>query len=127
MATVTLDRLWIHVATDVTDLSVYERFYTSDWGNSRAMPGEVRRYSSGRLRPVTRVGKARTFKRTLRNVTEAQLELLDEWMGLDLMVRDHHHRIMFGTYFDFGEADYKDGAGYDVPLTFQEITVSVAV
>lgn len=124
MAIVTLGQLWIH---DADDLASFLRFYTMNWASPRSVPGEVRSYGPGRLRTVTRPGKVRSLQRTLRAVTADELDQLDAWLGADVMLRDHHGRLMFGAYFDLSEVDYKSGSGYDVPLTFHEVTRSVAV
>lgn len=124
MAAVTLDRLWIH---DGDDLSTYLRFYTTDRDDRRSVPGEVRRYASGRLRTVVRTGTSQTLPVTLRLVTDPELAVLESWLGRVVLVRDHRGRFMFASYFDMAVDDYEDRSGYDVKVTFGQVTRSVEV
>lgn len=122
MASVTLDRLWLHQADD---LDTYLRFFTSDRGDERAVPGEVRVYAQGRRRIITRTGSAQTLTATLRQVTSAELDTLEDWRGDLLMLRDHRGRLVFGTFFDMAVTDYTDRSGYDVAITFQQVTTTL--
>lgn len=124
MAVVALEQLWVHDAEDPSD---YLRFYTSDRSDSSEIPGEVRRYAAGRLRTITRVGEAQNIGATLRLVSDTDLEQLKTWLGALLLVRDHRGRLMFGTYFKLAVVDYEDRSGYDVTVTFQQVTRSIEV
>lgn len=125
MASVTLDRLWIH---DADDLSSYVRFFTApDRGDDRTQAGEVRQYAAGRQRLITRTGRRKELPVTLRQVTDDDLETLEDWLGSLVMVRDHRGRLMFASYFSLGVTDMRDRSGFDVAVTFIEVTHSIEV
>lgn len=124
MAEVTLDRLWLH---DADAPETYLRFFTTDRGDTRAVDGEIRTYANGRRRLVTRAGSARTLPVTLRQVSDADLDVLEEWRGRLVMVRDHRGRLFFGTYFSIDVTDYKDRSGYDVAVEVADVTHSIEV
>lgn len=124
MATVTLDRLWLHTASD---LSTYRRFFTSGRSDDRSITGDVRTYANGRLRIVSRVGAKQQLGVTLEQVTDADLVTLESWRGVLLYLRDHRGRTLFGTYFSMKVDDYLDRSGYAVSVTFQQVTSTVAV
>lgn len=124
MASIALDRVWLHQAAD---LSTYLKFFTTASGDERSMAGDVRRMSNGRLRLVTSVGLNRTHPTTLRMVSDDDLATLEDWIGDLLLFRDHRGRLMFCTYFTFSVTDYKDRSGYDVTLSLSEVSSSIEV
>lgn len=124
MASVTLDRVWLSLASDPSQ-SV--SFFSADAEDERQVPGEVRVYAAGRLRVVTRPGRAQTLSRTARKLTPAQVRTLDGWSGSVLLFRDVWGRKLYGTFFSVAVRDYKDRSGQDLAFTFQQVTVSEAV
>lgn len=122
MPSITLDRLWLHQADD---LDTYLRFFSTGRGDERAVVGEVRVYAQGRRRIITRTGSAQVLTATLRQVTDADLSTLEDWRGVLLMLRDHLGRLVWGTFFDMAVTDYADRSGYDVALTFQQVTTTL--
>jgi len=124
MASVTLDRLWLH---DSANFGTYFRFYTTGRSDERSVVGDVRRYASGRLRTVVRTGQANTFPVTLVQVTDVEFAQLEAWLGKVLMVRDHRGRLFFGSYFSLEVDDYPDRSGYDVSVTLAQVTDTYSV
>jgi hypothetical protein len=124
MASVTLDRVWLH---DWNDLSVYETFWSAKPGDQRQKAGEVRAYAGGRLRNITRALRKQTLAVRLVDVTVAQLDVLDGWLGTDLMYRDETGLLLPGTFHDLDADTYPFGQGYEVSFTFQQITASIEV
>lgn len=124
MPHVTLDRLWIH---DAADLDTYLRFYTADRTDPRTKNGSVRGYANGRNRVITVPGAKRNLQVTLRLVTSANLETLEDWRGTLVMVRDHLGDLFFATFFTVTPVAYKDRSGYDVAVTFEDATHTVEV
>lgn len=124
MATVTLTRVYLHVADDLVDS---EAFYSSQPGDTRTLTGEVRPYAAGRLRIITRTLRRQTIPLTLIDVSDVQLAWLDEHMGHEMVYRDPRARLLGGAYFAIDPSDYKDGSGWEVPLTFQLSTWSPEV
>jgi len=124
MATVTLDRVFLSLAADLT--SVVAAF-SSDRSEVLAAPGEVRRMANGRLRTVTRAGTARTLGVTLRNLTPAQVVLVRSWVARTVLFRDVWGRKVYGAFFAIDVSDYADRSAQDVAFTLSEVTVSEAV
>lgn len=124
MASVTLDRCWIHLFDDP---ATYLRFYTSDRTDDRALDGTVRHYAAGRRRIVLSARATRTIGLTLRQVTDIDLATLDEWRGERLLLRDHRGRLVTGTFFAMSVSDYSDLSGYDVAVVFEETPESISV
>lgn len=124
MASVDLDRAWIH-RTD--DLSVYVSAFSADWDDVEQIPGEVRRYAGGRLRIVSRPGKQQVLSVTLRYVPLVSIETLRSWAGSLLLVRDKRGRKLYGTFFSTEVSDLKGVAYADVTLEFSQVTYAEAV
>jgi hypothetical protein len=72
-----------------------------------AVDGEVRKYAGGRMRAVGSIGKTNQWKITLVELTQAQCEQLETWMGQGVTVfaRDARGQSMYGSFFqvDRGE------------------------
>lgn len=124
MAVVTLTKLWLHEAAD---LSEYRSWYSTDRRDGRDQAGEVREYANGRRRLVTTPAKAQKLGVTVRLVTDDDLVWLDDHAGTLLMLRDHRGRVVFGSYFTLDIVDYDDQSGYDVSFAFESVTYSVEV
>lgn len=122
MASVTLDRMWVH---DATDLDTYLTFYTSDRSEDRTLAGTVRTYANGRQRIITSTGSSRTLPVTFPLVTSSELTQLEAWRGTMLMFRDHRGRLFFGTFFGLSITDHNDRSGYSVTLTITEASSSL--
>lgn len=124
MATVTLDRVYLHLASS---LATYLTFFTAGRSDQRSVQGGVRRYANGRLRSVVRTGTMQQLPLTLLKVTDANLVTLDSWQGTLLLLRDVRGRVLFGSYYSLNVDDYEDRSGYSVSLTFQQVTSTVEV
>lgn len=124
MASITLDRVWLSLASDPA-LSVAA--FTTGRSEVLAVPGEVRRMANGRLRTVTRAGSSSQLGVTFRNLTPAQTSTLRSWAGLTVLFRDVWGRKMYGAFFDGDIEDYRDRSGQDVKLTLSQVTWSEAV
>lgn len=123
MASVPLDRFFIHLRSDLAN---HLKFFTTGRGDERGVPGEVRRYANGRLRVIVRAGEAQTLAATLVQVTDAELDLLESWLGRQVMVRDHRGRRMYAVFFQMQVTDHTTG-DYDVAVSFTEYTDTDAV
>lgn len=124
MATVTLDRCWLSIAAAP---SVSTSFFTTGRGDSRTTIGSVRVYANGRKRVVARAGSASTLTVTARNLTSAQVMLIDSWRGQIVLFRDLWGRRLFCSFFTVTVTDYQDRQGQDVALTLSEVDVVEAV
>jgi hypothetical protein len=74
---------------------------------SSSVEGAVRKYAGGRMRAVGSLGQTTTWKLTLVELTQAQLETLESWMaqGVTVFARDARGQNLYGTFFqvDRGE------------------------
>lgn len=125
MASVNLDRVWLALASDPdTGLS----FRSIGKTDSTSTPGDVRRYSNGRLRLIRRPGPAQTIGVTARLLTREQTELLQDLAGQVVLLRDNRGRKLYGVYLTVDVDDLKArAAGQDVTLQIQQVTYSEAV
>lgn len=119
-----LDRVWIHNADDLAELVAA---FSDQPVESQSRVGEVRQYASGRLQTVVRAGGRRSFDINLVDITDADLELLRDWVGRPVMFRDKRGRLHFGTYFELTPVDHADGTGWQAAFTLHEVTRSVGV
>lgn len=124
MASVDLDRAWLH-RTD--DLSVYVSAFSADWNDVETVAGEVRTYAGGRMRIVSRPRRQQTLSVTLRYVPLADIDTLRDWAGDVLMLRDKRGRKLYGTFFTSTVKDLKGVAYADVEFTFSQVTYIEAV
>jgi hypothetical protein len=125
MATVSLDRLWLHDANNPT---TFITCFTNGRAHDVDVDGQVRRYANGRLRAVSRAGRRQKLQTTARYVTNSELAQLEAWLGETLLCwRDVYGVLLFGSIFALNPVPYKDRTGWDVTFTFQEVTHSIEV
>lgn len=119
MASVTLDRVWLNLASDPSQsVAAWSGSPTDD----DTLPGQVYTYANGRRRVITTAGDVRQLKRTLRVLDAATIETLREWRGQVVLFRDKRGRKVYVTYFTVSTTDYPDGSGYDVTLSMESVT-----
>jgi hypothetical protein len=90
--------------------------------------GAVRKYAGGRQRAVGSVGLANTWKITLVEMTQAQCEKLETWMGqgVTVFVRDARGQSLYATFFavdrgeNFGVYPY---VTYDCSIEYGRVDV----
>lgn len=125
MASITLRTLWLTSTSDLSDSLSFPML--AKLTVTPAKPGETRRYANGRIRMVTRAGRAQSAAVTLPACDREQVQWLDEHTGQVLLVRSKDGRKFYGAYFDLtlDEHGYEDAA--DVALTLDEVTVDEAV
>ena len=124
MATVTLDRCWLSLASSP---STSTGFWTTARTDSRVTAGQVRRYANGRDRVITQAGTSTTLGVTARNLTPAQVALIDSWRGAVVLFRDLWGRKLYCTFFTVTVMDYQDRGGQDVALSLTQVSFSEAV
>lgn len=124
MASVTLDKLWLHDAADpATYLALPAR--VPDEVDSAV--GEVRTYAGGRQRVVTRAARPRKLNYELIRVSSSDLETLRGWKGTILLLRDYHGRRLWGVYFELGIKNWRGEAAHDVSFDVREVSWTEAV
>lgn len=96
MATVTLSDLWIH---QVSDLSAFVQVYMGSLSEESGSDGEVRHYANGVTRAVTTATRTRTVSVELPFLARVDFELLQDWAGQPVMIRDPLGRKVFGVFF----------------------------
>jgi len=123
MAGVTLDRLYLHTAADLSD---YLAVYLDDLSESPEGPAEAREYANGRVRLITRPGIKSNVQIRLDLVSAADVQQLRTRAKTLLMLRDPFGRKLWGFYSAFSASQALNGL-CDVSLTFTEITASEEV
>lgn len=129
MATLILDRVWIH------RLDTGEAVAAKSWDRSPnyEQDGEVRTYGGGRQRAIGVAGERGTFGVTLRQVSLATVEVLRSWKGLAVQVRDHRGQRWVGVYFAVTPTEPLVAPGpttgywWDVALTVRTVTAPEGV
>lgn len=125
MASIQLDRVWIH---DPDDLEVYLALDASEPQVSVAVEGTVSRRAGGRRRAIRTPGVDGVLQVVFDLVTISQREQLDDWVGMVRLVRDPVGRVWFGVWW---ETSVTELAGTDslcnVAVAIQRTTGTVAV
>ena len=128
MAVVTLTEAWIHLASDLSQSVTAD---LTGEGATTTPAVEVRRYASGRLRGIVRVGAGKAFRVQLGLADRADAKTLDGWVedGEELMLRDPVGRKYWGLITDYAEDEISgtDGTFVNVSFTFTRITKSEVV
>ena len=121
MATVTLGTLWLNLAADPSVPLMSALQVTT------SRKGEVRRYTTGRLRSVVQVGKAQSVSATLPSCTREQLDWLAQQQGELLCVRDDRGRKLWATYYEVAVDEHRHNKEGNVSLTLNEVTHSEVI
>lgn len=127
MAAVTLDRLYLHLASDPSTYIAHPIELTT-W--SPSVPAERRDLAAGRSRIVARPGRRDSVPLVLSQITTADAITLEEdWPGLELMLRDPRGRLWWGFYADARVEEHASPSEdlHVVSLTFQRTTGTVEV
>lgn len=103
MASIDLNRLWVHDATDLAD-HILVRAHSIDEEPSTA--GEVRSYGS-RRRIVTTGEESRTAEYEAKFLPRTDLDWLLARRGRLLLWRDHSGRLLWGTVFAVPFSEWK--------------------
>jgi hypothetical protein len=88
------------VGTWITDVatSTSVKFLKTDRTETDQRDVQVRSYAGGRRRIISTPRRERTTPLTLRSVSEADLEILRDWTGRLLLLRDGQGWRRWGTY-----------------------------
>lgn len=124
MAVLTLTRLWINRLDTGEGIAAYSGV-DRDYGAEAA--GEVRTYAGGRRRSVAQEGKRQSFSFTARDVSLATAQLLEEWIGYPVQVRDTRGQRFVGVFFGVKRAEARDPEHYDVGITLEGVTITEGV
>lgn len=126
MATITLDTVWINLASDP---SQYRSFpLMSSLRVVKDQPGSVSNYASGRRRLVLKSGGGFTVSLTLPQLDRDQITWLEAHIGELMLVRDDRGRKIWGTYLSLPVDESQGDSGHgDASISFSEITYSEVV
>lgn len=124
MASLTLTRLWIHSAADLSDYLVLPWVQSSE---DVTVQGQVRTYANGRRRSVSRPGAATRLPYTLPYVSPAQLEDLRGRVGVLQMVRDSRGRLHWGQFWSLQVSERPTSTFKTVSFVLEVVTFSEAV
>lgn len=123
MAAVKLHYTWVTLLSTGQSVKAYT---ARERTHGREREGEVRRLAGGRFRGIGTLGVRRTQQFTLRDVEQADLDLLESWIGQTVLVRDKRGRRMFGVYW---EVSYNDRMSkyFDVGINLIEVSYEEGV
>lgn len=120
MASVALRYTWVNLLSTGQAVKGYT---AKGRKHGRQKDGETRRLAGGRFRAVGTLGTRRTQTFAIRDLTQADCDLLEMWAGEPVLVRDKYGRRMFGVYWSVDYTDRADPALYfDVELNVTEVT-----
>lgn len=123
---VILGTVWLNVADDPTDFLSLPTM--SSLSVTTEKSSEVRRLANGRLRTITRAGgPRRRVAVSATYVTRAEVEWLEEHVGVLLCVRDDRGRKVFGVYHTVQIDEHRGIEDGGVSLSVDEVTYSEAV
>lgn len=124
MASIVLDRLWIHLSDD---LSAYVRLHYTSEQVTPARKVDVRGYAGGRMRSIA------TEQRTRKGVWQVGLlsnddrDTLDGWLGRSVMVRSPSGEKFYGVMGEVEGAHVPKRGDWDATLTVRMISDSEEV
>lgn len=126
MASITLDRVWLNLASDPSQSLVL--LTTGDWSFLDTIVGEVRSYAAGRERLITTPTRKRGVKVSVA-VKPEQYAILNAWAGQVILYRDEHGSRLWSVYL---ETPWKSLVTYgtdwrQVDLTIEAVTYNEAV
>lgn len=124
MASVTLDRLYVHLASNHDD---YIRIWLESEKERTSKDGEVREYAGGRMRSVVRVGRRQTLAVTHEQMARADVDKLRGYLGKLLLVREPRGRKLWAVFHDIDIDEIAPVDLVNVTLTFHEVTHDEAV
>lgn len=130
MATVTLDYLYLHRASDPSEFLALDLDAETV---TKSKSGEVRRLASGRRRAVVRSGSSLSISVELQMVTRSDREVVEAWVaeGALLMLRDPRGRVVWGHAFGVETVEsallVDEGEAADLTFTFETVTFSEEV
>lgn len=119
MASVDLLYTWVNLLSTGQSVKGYTAKGRS---HQRSGDGETRRMAGGRFRAIGTLGVRRTQTFAMRDLSYADVEQLEEWIGQTVLVRDNRGRRMFGVYWSVPTTDRKDPNYYDVNLDVTEVS-----
>jgi hypothetical protein len=128
VASVTLNRVWLHLASDPSQQLGLPRV-----GDGREyedeLDGEVRTYAAGRRRLITTPARVRAVTGLELVVTVAQYAVLNSWVGQIVLYRDGHGVKQYGALLATPWKPLQDNgtARRVVTLELPEVTFSEAV
>lgn len=126
MTTITIDTVWINVASDPSDYRSFDLM--SELNVTSTQPGDVRQLASGRARLVLRAGGVkRTINAKLPLLDRTDVEWLEERAGVLVCVRDDRGRKIWATFLTVPVDENQGLATADVSLSLVEVTHSEIV
>lgn len=124
MASIELDKLWVHLADDP------DTYIVLDYVDEQVTPArkvDVRTYAGGRRRSVTTPERTRRSEWSLGILTRQQLDTLDRWLGRTLMVRSPSGELIWGVCSQVPSKHVRKGGHWDAPLAVEMVTHTVEV
>lgn len=125
MASITLDRAWVHNGADPSD---NRRFWSAQPppSDDDAVAGDIRAAADGTLRLVTTGERRRTIPVGLVDVSDQELAWLRALAGQLVLYRDSWGRKLWGAYLSVGVTRLPD-VNWRVTLNLLEVTHSESI
>lgn len=117
--------LIINDASDASDNQIFT--IQSSVTRTVAQVGEVRRYAGGRYRPISRIGKQKSYTADLPSQGPVQVAWLEAHVGRVMCVRDWTGLKLFAIYFEVASSGVRGTYNCDVTLTLQGVTYTESV
>jgi len=126
MATLTLDRMWIHQASSPDD---YVTIRQSSWPEAYSVPVDVRTFAGGRVRSITSSGSTLTLSVSAPFVDyDTFTDLKASFVGVPVMIRDGRGFRQWGIIDNVNaEPDRANQVLRNLSFTFTRITWSEVV
>jgi hypothetical protein len=102
MASVTLDRMWVNLASNP---SQYLTLSHAKWTGQDSITGDFRQYGPGRVRQVLSGGSLGTQSFSFLTEDLSPVVLLKAWKGRTVCLRDHRGRREFASFLAVNEDD----------------------
>lgn len=125
MPSVTLQTLWLNLATDLTDYQSFQ--FMSALGSSPQQNVAINSYAGGRQRAIRTPGTAQQLGATLPACTPGQRAWLEQHAGELMCARDDRGRKFYGLYTSPSTAEHQYNDEADVDITINEVTVTEVV
>jgi hypothetical protein len=120
------------VGTWITDVATGTsvKFLKTDRTETDQRDVQVRSYAGGRRRIISTPRRERTTPLTLRSVSDTDLEILRDWTGRLLLLRDGQGWRRWGTFAGIQPSTVHSAPSlpiFDVSLTWLDVDYSDAV
>jgi hypothetical protein len=132
IAKVDLDRAFVSLATDPANVVICGTAGSTGGGGQKtdviSQEGDFRNYANFNTRLILGTSKNRVHTLALRALTQAQVALIEAWVGKTILYRDNYGRRIFGAYTAISRTDIpRSGRLADVGIVIQEVSYTEGI